>query len=193
MLRKRGRPKIRCHDVQKRGLQTLSEPLDLCLEYSIINSRQHKAALKLRWLYILHFGLPTIQGYDLAKVRGRGISKYSERWLEERRSEYKKIAAALHNENKYAAKLLYNIVIYHYYPIFLKKIMQWKISKHLRLLNVVAMHTLQPTDIKISDKELTEKKLFKLAIQTLEEISDEVFFRDTCAAAIININNMNQL
>jgi hypothetical protein len=174
MFRKRGRPKTRYakeKSISLTKLQVVPEPFDMCLQQGIINVTQHRAGLRLRWLYTLHFGLPTVQGYDLTKVRGRDPSRHDEKWLTERRNEYKTITTKLHHENKNAARILYNIVVYHYYPSFLQQIMQNEIRKKLQNLSLEKLTLNKKTSI---SKNVAEKELFKIGIEMLEDIYNEI-------------------
>ena len=113
---KKGRPKI-YYDFSNtsRKFQVI-EPLDLLLRDGIITLTQHRLALRLRWMFTLNFGLPTVQGYNMAKVKGRGISKYDEATLSDIRYKYKQIIDFLYSEDKLSTKALLNVVIHHRQP-----------------------------------------------------------------------------
>lgn len=112
---KRGRPKI-YYDFQSSYNKPFQEPLDLCLNHRIISLKQHKLALRLRWLFTVHFGLPTVQAYNMNKIRGRDISKYDDENILNMRAEYNNIIHTLYLQDKRAAKLFLNIVIHHQMP-----------------------------------------------------------------------------
>lgn len=116
-MMKRGRPKI-YYDFIKTNKIT-AEPIDLCLQSGLINLKQHRLALRIRWLFTINFGLPTVQAYNLGKVRGRELSKYNEDTLYEMRQEYKRVLEVLYKTNKKASKLFLNILIHHYKPSYL--------------------------------------------------------------------------
>lgn len=111
---KRGRPKIYydCLDSAKKT----EEPLDLLLMYNFITVIQHGLACKVRWLFTLSFGLPTVQAYNISRVKGKRAPKYDEESLHEKRQEYKRIVEFLYAEDREAAKIFLNIVLYHKVP-----------------------------------------------------------------------------
>ncbi len=113
-MQKRGRPKIYYDFSNLWKKNKIEEPLDVLLREGIINLTQHKLALKLRWMFTVNFGLPTVQAYNPCKIPGRGILKYDEDTYYIIRQEYKKIIEFLYKEDKIGAKMLLNIVIYHY-------------------------------------------------------------------------------
>lgn len=138
---KKGRPKIYYDCIQ--NIRSTAEPIDLCLQNGFISIRQHRLALRLRWLYTLNFGLPTVQAYNFGKIPGREISKYDDDTFYEKRQEYTRVIEYLYKNDRAAAKLLLNILIHHLRPKFL--------------------------DSNLKNKMLKEIELFKSAASTLEE------------------------
>lgn len=112
-MQKRGRPKIYYDFSSILKKHRVEEPLDIMLKDKIINITQYKLALKLRWMFTVNFGLPTVQAYNPGKIPGRGISKYDEEELFNIRQEYKRITEFLYKEDKIGAKVLLNIIIHH--------------------------------------------------------------------------------
>ncbi len=133
---KKGRPKIYYDCIEK--IRPTAEPIDLCLQYGLINLRQHRLSLHLRWLYTINFGLPTVQAYNLNKIPGRDISKYDDETLYEKRQEYNRITNYLYQTDKAAAKLFLNILIHHYKPKFLDSNFQYKMVKEIEMFKLAA-------------------------------------------------------
>ena len=98
---KKGRPKIYYDCVQK--LKNSAEPIDICLQRGFITVRQHRLALRLRWLYTLNFGLPTVQAYNFSKIPGREVSKYDDETFYEKRQEYTRVTEQLYKTDRSAA------------------------------------------------------------------------------------------
>ena len=142
-----------------------SEPIDLCLRYGYITKFQHKLALKLRWLYTLNFGLPTVQAYNINRVRGRDISKYDDETLYEKRQEYNRIITSLYKENRQATKLFLNVLIHHYRPDFLTAQTREAIIQRLNKAYNIPLRILQ------------DRHLLKEAAQNLEHICDKSQYR----------------
>jgi hypothetical protein len=140
-MTKKGRPKIYYDCIQK--VRSTAEPLDLCLQHGFLTIRQHRLALRLRWLYTLNFGLPTVQAYNFSKVPGREISKYDDDTFYEKRQEYTMVTEYLYKSDRAAAKLFLNVVIHHLKPKFL--------DSHLK------------------NKMIEEVEKFLFAAKTLEE------------------------
>jgi len=116
MTIKRGRPKIYYDSSDRFKQYRVEEPLDLLFKDSIITIEQHKLALKLRWMFTLNFGIPTVQAYNINRVRGRGLPKYDDVALIAIRTRYKQIIEFLYLEDKVAAKALINVIIHHKSP-----------------------------------------------------------------------------
>jgi hypothetical protein len=115
-MTKKGRPKIYYDFSSTLRKFKIEEPLDLLLKNGIITIIQHKLALNLRWMFTLNFGLPTVQAYNINKVRGRDVSKYDDDTLAEIRYKYKQIIDFLYLEDKLSAKALINVIIHHKQP-----------------------------------------------------------------------------
>jgi hypothetical protein len=128
-MTKKGRPKIYYDCIHK--VRKTAEPLDLCLQHGFLTIRQHRLALRLRWLYTLSFGLPTVQAYNFSKIPGREISKYDDDTLYERRQEYTRVTEYLYNSDRAAAKLFLNVVIHHLKPKFLDSNLQNKMVEEI--------------------------------------------------------------
>jgi hypothetical protein len=117
---KRGRPKIYYNCCK--STKQVEEPLDFLLRNDLISLLQHRLCCKLRWLFTLSFGLPTVQAYNAAKVKGRGLPRYDEEILYEKRQEYKQKniemikTAAANLEKAYKVKRkVYNVISKHEY------------------------------------------------------------------------------
>lgn len=115
-MKKRGRPKIYYEFADNNNRCKFEEPLDFLLREGIITITQHKLAMKLRWMFTVNFGLPTVQAYNMTKVKGRGTSKYDEANLYEIRHRYKQIVESLYYEDKESAKAILNVIIHHKMP-----------------------------------------------------------------------------
>jgi hypothetical protein len=135
-MTKKGRPKLYYDFIQNKS--SVVEPLDLCLQMDLINFKQHRLALRLRWLYTISFGLPTVQAYNIGKIPGREISKYDDITVYERRQEYKKITEILYKEDRGAAKLFLKVIIHHYRPAFFTLNTEYKSSKEKELIKSAA-------------------------------------------------------
>ena len=115
-MAKTGRPIIYyafSHTLRKFNIE---EPFDVLFKNGIITIVQHKLALKLRWMFTVNFGLPTVQAYNINKVRGRDVSKYDDDTLAAIRYKYKQIIDFLYLEDKASAKALINVIIHHKQP-----------------------------------------------------------------------------
>jgi len=116
--RKRGRPKIEraAKDrgtrelQQKRLMQTTQEALDLCLIQNLITDQQHSCGLRLRWLYTLQFGAPSIEAYVPESFGGGRHMEADEEWLELRKNEYYRALRQL--EVVSTRKLVLNICVF---------------------------------------------------------------------------------
>jgi hypothetical protein len=128
---KKGRPKIYYDCVRK--ITSTAEPIDICLQRGFITVKQHRLALRLRWLYTLNFGLPTVQAYNFSKIPGREISKYDDETFYEKRQEYIRVTEQLYKTDRSAAKLFLNIVIHHFKPKFLDSNLQNRVIKEVEM------------------------------------------------------------
>ena len=115
-MAKTGRPKIYYDFSTTLRKFKIEEPLDVLFKNGIITIVQHKLALKLRWMFTVNFGLPTVQAYNINKVRGRDVSKYDDDTLAAIRYKYKQIIDFLYLEDKASAKALINVIIHHKQP-----------------------------------------------------------------------------
>jgi len=125
--RKRGRPKnikpkndYGTNELRmKKQLGVTTEPIDLCLNKKLITQEEHRAGLRLRWLYTLRFGSPGISAHDPEGSKGHYNKEYDELWLSARHMEYKN---ALDEINKIGAKrIVVNICIFNQHISFLNK------------------------------------------------------------------------
>ena len=133
---KKGRPKI-YHDFIQNKNSTV-EPIDLCLQIGLISFKQHRLALRLRWLYTINFGLPTVQAYNINRRPGREVSKYDDVTVYERRQEYKRITEFLYKEDRVASKLFLNIIIHQYRPSFCSFNLDYKMLNEKELVKSAA-------------------------------------------------------
>jgi len=123
---KRGRPKLvreksdkGTKEFQKKKARGVtSEPLDLCLKKGFITPDQHWAGLHLRWLYTLHFGVPTVSSVDL-DVRGRSssVDKYDDEWRAKRELEYGRAVFSLSKTR--LKNVVMDLCVYNKFPKFL--------------------------------------------------------------------------
>ena len=113
----------------KASPQPILEPLDLCWKLGLISKEEKHLALRLRWLYIVNYGLPHLQAYDLNKIKGLIPSKYTDKEFCEIRWEYKFLIDFLHQEDRMAAKFLVNLVIFNKKPNIINKIIVAKLTK----------------------------------------------------------------
>jgi len=124
-MAKRGRPPkkkigkdLGTAELQMKRIFNLTyEPLDLCMRRQIITLDQQQAAMRLRWLYTLRYGAPSISAYD-PQLRGTAIMREDDpRWLEARRAEYESAICDLSRIN--ARQIVVNICIFNQMPEFL--------------------------------------------------------------------------
>jgi len=127
--RRRGRPKrsnTQGKDIgtkeliEKRKLNLTVEPLDLCFPRGLINEQQHNAGIRLRWLYTLKFGAPTISSYSPDNIGGNSCKYEDSGWLHRRQNEYNIIIENL--ERKKARKTVVDICVFSRMPEFLYKV-----------------------------------------------------------------------
>jgi hypothetical protein len=126
--RRRGRPKsiaLKNNDkgtkelIEKRKFNLTTEPLDLCFWRGLINEQQHNAGIRMRWLYTLKFGAPTISSYSPDNLGGHSCKYEDSGWLQRRQSEYSLIIEQL-NRHK-ARKIIIDICVFSRMPEFLYK------------------------------------------------------------------------
>lgn len=104
----------------KRQANITTEPLDLCALRGLINEEQQNAGIRLRWLYTLKLGAPSIKAYSADNLSGRSCKYEDEYWLQQRQLEYKLIIDEL--EKTKARKIVMDICIFNRMPDFLYKI-----------------------------------------------------------------------
>lgn len=132
---KRGRPKIYydfTHDMNRH--KRVRESIDTCLQNGLLTLSQHRLALKLRWLYTVQFGLPTVSAYNILKIKGRDIPKYDEQKLFELRDEYKRVTEYLLMQNKLAGRLFMSVVIHNKIPKINEYNDVQSMAKHLEFI-----------------------------------------------------------
>ena len=125
MWQKRGRPKNISTSIdkgtielQKKRMNNLTtESLDLCLQKNIITPIEHMSGVKLRWMYTLKFGVPTIQS-KLLQMKFYDSKNYNEKLLEDLQKKYRDVIESL--KEIYAHKIVMNICIFNEFPNFLK-------------------------------------------------------------------------
>ena len=94
------------------------DPLDICLDKGLVDSFEHSAGLRLRWLYSLLFGSPIISAYDPTDQGGAFLPSHnSENWLISRKKEYFNIVTELKDIGAFG--VISDICIYHQMPSFL--------------------------------------------------------------------------
>lgn len=125
-MSRRGRPKNINKSIdfgtkelrKKRSKLETMEPIDVCLRKSLISISQHKSAIKLRWLYTLKFGAPSISAIDHCMGVGRCVSKHiDEKFLQDMQMLY---AEGLQILDAYGARrIVMNICVFNEMPTFL--------------------------------------------------------------------------
>lgn len=103
---------------EKRACRLTVEAIDLCLERGLISQGEHKAALKLRWLYFMKFGSPFISSRELTDCRGRSTQKGMDpEALKEAEQIYAEILKGL--DFIKARQIVLDICVFDIYPAFL--------------------------------------------------------------------------
>jgi hypothetical protein len=126
--RRRGRPKrtnptsidkgtIELMEKRKAGIT--SEPLDLCWSRGLINELQHASGIRLRWLYTLRFGAPTLSAYSPDRLGGHSCKYEDGEWLRKRQNEYRVIIE--HLEKKRLREIVVDVCVFSRMPEFLYK------------------------------------------------------------------------
>lgn len=126
--RKVGRPKTLTPKVdlgtielrRKRQNLVTMEALDLALERTFISSEQHEAGLRLRWLYCLQYGAPSVAAYD-PDGRFSGVSvanRHDEVWLKIKAEEYVSALDVLDSVG--AKRIVLWVVVFDKRPLFLR-------------------------------------------------------------------------
>jgi hypothetical protein len=124
MWKKRGRPSSidiktdkGTRELQKKREQHMTvEPLDLCLKNRIITPLEHASGIKLRWIYTLRFGAPTVQSKSL-QTNLHTNREYDEEFLQNIQRKYRTIIETLKQAR--AHKVVMNICIFNESPQFL--------------------------------------------------------------------------
>ncbi len=123
--RKRGRPSLN-KEKNDTGTKELREkvarnftiePLDLCLKKNLINDDEHKAGIRLRWLYTLRFGSPGISAYHPENQGPSCFRSDEESWLSARHNEYANMLSAL--EKIDSKRVVMNICVFNQRAAFL--------------------------------------------------------------------------
>ena len=123
MWKKRGRPKNISDnrgtiELQKKRESNLTiESLDLCLQRKIITPVEHISGIKLRWIYTLRFGAPTIQS-KLLQTKFYNSKNYDEKFLQDLQKKYCDIIEVL--KEIHAHKIVMSICIFNEFPNFLR-------------------------------------------------------------------------
>lgn len=140
---RRGRPRkentgkdkgtAQLQEKRKTGLTT--EPLDLCLSRGLITQEQHNAGIRLRWLYTLKMGAPTISAYS--PESGGKICKYEDAgWLARKQAEYQLMLDIL--DKTKSRKIVIDTCIFSNTPTFL-----YDKPEHLRIKNLASTKELE--------------------------------------------------
>lgn len=104
--------------IEKRAFRLTVEAIDLCLERGLISQGEHKAALKLRWLYFVKFGSPFISSRELTDCRGRNTQKEMDPdALKEAEQIYAEILKGL--DFIKARQIVLDVCVFDIYPAFL--------------------------------------------------------------------------
>ena len=102
----------------KRASRLTVEAIDLCLELGLITAAEHKAGLKLRWLYFMKFGSPFISSREITDCRGRNIAKNQDpKKLMEAEHTYAEVLEGL--DFIKARQIVLDVCIHNIYPAFL--------------------------------------------------------------------------
>ena len=131
--RRRGRPKKTYEIGKDKGTSELQtkrmhnltiEPLDLCFSKGLINEQQQNAGIRLRWLYTLKFGAPTISSYIPDDAGGHSCKYEDNNWMAKRQTEYNNILHLL--DKAKSRQIVMDVCIFSRLPAFLYE----KISIH---------------------------------------------------------------
>ena len=125
MWRKRGRPKNTDINIDKGTIELQRkrkdnltiESLDLYLQKNIITPIEHMSGIKLRWIYTLRFGVPTIQS-KLLQMKFYDSKSYDEKFLQNLQKKYADIIEIL--KKVHAHKIVMNVCIFNEFPNFLR-------------------------------------------------------------------------
>ena len=116
MWRKRGRPRLSQNSPAKfsnlpakEKIIVTSEPLDIYFKDKIISEDEHQSGMRLRWLYTLRYGAPTLQ---TKLIQQQGFeSKYNdEKWLVNKQQQYRFILGELQKSK--VAKIVLGVCVF---------------------------------------------------------------------------------
>lgn len=143
--KRRGRPRKTYETGKDKGTLELQakrmqnqtiEPLDLCLSKGIITEQQHNAGIRLRWLYTLKFGAPTISAYLPDESGGHSCKSEDSNWIAKRQNEYNKIIELL--DKTKSRKLVMDICVFNNPPAFLyekpEQLNKYSLTNHKHLM-----------------------------------------------------------
>jgi FMN phosphatase YigB (HAD superfamily) len=129
-MAKRGRPKKQKID-KDLGTEELQmhrhkdflnhiEPIDFLIQEKMINFEQHKAGLRLRWLYTLSYGAASVQAVRYMYPEDFS-NAHSEEWHVRKRKEYVEVMDML-KKNKCDKEIIALCIMNEYNPKDLQKI-----------------------------------------------------------------------
>ncbi len=113
------KPDLGTKELIKKRLHDLTiEALDLCFKRGLISPDEHRAGLKLRFLYNQKFGSPSISSPELTDCKGRNIPKFVDPSVFQ---EYMQLYAEVLNGLDYinSRKLVTDVCIFDMPPSFL--------------------------------------------------------------------------
>jgi hypothetical protein len=116
MWRKRGRPKS-CKNSSaifgnvsaKKKIIVSLEPLDVYFKNKIISEDEHQSGMRLRWLYTLRYGAPTLQT-KLLQQQGFESKYNDEEWLMKKQQQYRFIIGELQKSD--LAKIVLGVCVF---------------------------------------------------------------------------------
>lgn len=130
-----GTPELRL----KHALRMTIEPIDLCLEKSLITDCQHWCGLHLRWLYTLRYGAPSVTSSytDRQGSGGTGAETQEESaWKIDRITEYTDAIALLHAHRRYDCVM--RLAVYNETPSFLSTRLRAKATEEYATARALA-------------------------------------------------------
>jgi hypothetical protein len=151
MWRKRGRPKNIDTGIDrgtselqmKRKQNITTESLDLCLHKKIITPIEHASGMKLRWIYTLRFGAPSVQSKSL-QMKLYTNKEYDEKFLQHAQKKYRNIMEILKEAQTH--RIVTNICVFNEFPQFLAshKFRDSKREKFLHGMGLLAKELFGP-------------------------------------------------
>lgn len=102
--------------VYKRAFYVTKEPLDLCYEKGLISLDQHKCGIRLRWLYTIRYGVPTVASNFPQEFLRSGRTRDPE-WVAHQQEIYKFINEELYRCN--ALDTVMDTCVYNIFASFL--------------------------------------------------------------------------